>query len=95
MQDALSALDPTIERSFRGSKSTVRAVAFDPSLKQVAAGGDDGVVKVFNFKAELRAFTFKGHTKAITDVQVRWQQWLALKHQFCFLIRDAPAIFHL
>merc|ERR1719499_2082868 len=62
-------LDPKLERSFRGHRGTVNAVAFNPSMKQVASGGADKIVMVWNFKPELRAFKFQGHKNTITGVQ--------------------------
>jgi hypothetical protein len=54
--------DPTLERSFRGHKDAVTAVAFNSNLKQLISGSLDGTVMVWNFKPQLRAFRFAGHT---------------------------------
>lgn len=54
--------DPTLERSFRGHKDAVTSVAFNSNLKQLISGSLDGTVMVWNFKPQLRAFRFAGHT---------------------------------
>lgn len=54
--------DPTLERSFRGHKDAVTSVAFNSNLKQLVSGSLDGAVMVWNFKPQLRAFRFAGHT---------------------------------
>jgi centriolar protein POC1 len=64
-----SLLDPALERSFRGHKNRVNAVSFNPNMKQVASGGEDQIVMVWNFKPQLRAFRFVGHRGAVTSVQ--------------------------
>ena len=60
--------DPYLERSFRGHTGAVTAVAFSPTMRQIASGGEDGVVMVWNFKPQLRAFRFYGHQGAVTSV---------------------------
>ena len=42
------------------------SVSFNPNLKQLASGGEDNLVMVWNFKANLRAFKFQGHTVRTT-----------------------------
>jgi len=54
-------IDPALERSFRGHKGAVNCVAFNPSMKQIASGGADKMVMLWNFKPQLRAFKFAGH----------------------------------
>jgi hypothetical protein len=54
--------DPTLARTFRGHAGRVTAVALDPAMGHVASGGDDAAVMVWNFKPQLRAFKFLGHT---------------------------------
>ena len=54
--------DPVLERSFRGHTKASTSVSFSPDLKQLASGSEDGVVMIWNFKANLRAFRFDGHT---------------------------------
>jgi len=56
-----NASDPTLERSFRGHKAAATSVSFAPSLRQLASGGHDHVVMIWNFKPQLRAFRFMGH----------------------------------
>ncbi|RLM95385.1 hypothetical protein BBI17_006506 [Phytophthora kernoviae] len=53
--------NPSLERTFRGHKSAVTGVNFHPNAQQVASSSLDGVVMVWNFKPQLRAFRFKGH----------------------------------
>lgn len=60
-EDALSGLDPTLERTFRGHSGRVTSLSFNPNMKQVASGSHDGAVMVWNFKPQLRAFRFVGH----------------------------------
>ena len=57
----LQVEDPTLERSFRGHKDAVTSVCFNPNMKQLVSGGLDGMVMVWNFKPQLRAFRFAGH----------------------------------
>jgi WD40 repeat protein len=54
--------DPTLERTFRGHRGAVNALAFNNSMRQLASGGSDNSVMVWNFKPQLRAFRFMGHT---------------------------------
>lgn len=63
-------MDPALERSFRGHKDGVTSVAFNPNMKQLVSGGLDGVVMVWNFKMQMRAFRFVGHTAAVLSVAV-------------------------
>jgi centriolar protein POC1 len=53
--------DPVLERTFRGHKDAVTAVAFKPSMTQLASGSLDHTVMLWNFKASMRAFRFVGH----------------------------------
>jgi WD40 repeat protein len=57
----LQSEDPSLERSFRGHKDAVMSVVFNPNMKQVVSSSLDGVVMVWNFKPQLRAFKFAGH----------------------------------
>ncbi|MES1914144.1 MAG: hypothetical protein MHM6MM_006264 [Cercozoa sp. M6MM] len=74
-QAALAALEPKLQRSFRGHSQAARCVSFNPNLKQIASGGDDGLVMVWNFKPSLRAFKFNGHTAPVTAVQYTDYAW--------------------
>ncbi|KAI9138854.1 WD40-repeat-containing domain protein [Paraphysoderma sedebokerense] len=60
--------DPTLERSFRGHKDTVTCLAFKPSMTQLASGGLDHSVMVWNFKPGLRAYRFVGHKGPVTSI---------------------------
>lgn len=57
----MDAVDPSLERTFRGHKNYVTSVAFSPSLKQIASGSGDNCIMLWNFKPQLRAFRFVGH----------------------------------
>ena len=43
-------MDPEIDRTFRGHRGAVTSVAFNPNQKQVASGGMDGYIMLWNFK---------------------------------------------
>jgi centriolar protein POC1 len=64
-----SSSDPTLERSFRGHRAPATCVSFSPSLRQLASGGQDHQVIVWNFKPQLRAFRFVGHKGVVTSVE--------------------------
>ena len=53
--------DPSLERTFKGHKQYITSVAFSPTLKQLASGGGDNSIMLWNFKPQLRAFRFLGH----------------------------------
>ena len=57
--------DPSLERTFRGHKGSIYALDFNPNMKQLASGSEDGQIMVWNFKPTLRAFKYAGH-KVIT-----------------------------
>lgn len=59
-------VDPSLERTFRGHKSYVTSTAFSPSLRQLASGGADNCIMLWNFKPQLRAFRFIGHKVGYT-----------------------------
>ena len=61
--------DPVLERTFRGHKSYISATCFSPNLKQLASASGDNGIMLWNFKPQLRAFRFNGHTGAVFDVQ--------------------------
>jgi hypothetical protein len=63
------ATDPTLERTFRGHRGAVNALAFNPNTRQLASGGSDNSVMVWNFKPQLRAFRFLGHTVGTSSEQ--------------------------
>jgi centriolar protein POC1 len=62
--------DPALKRSFKGHKEKVCRVAFNPNLKQVVSGSNDGTVMVWNFKSTMRPFRFVGHKGPVYDVKV-------------------------
>ena len=41
---------PQLKRTFRGHKKTVTSLAFNPNMKQLASGSEDGAVMLWNFK---------------------------------------------
>ncbi len=53
--------DPVLERAFRGHKGGVNALVFNPNMRQLVSGGEDGDVLVWHFKPSLRAYRFGGH----------------------------------
>ena len=63
-QGAISE-DPTLERSFRGHKDAVTAVAFNPNMKQLLSASLDMTLMLWNFKPTLRAYRFTGHKAAV------------------------------
>ena len=38
--------DPTLERTFRGHKGAINALDFNPNMKQLASGAEDGQIMV-------------------------------------------------
>jgi centriolar protein POC1 len=54
--------DPTLERTLRGHRGTITALQWNSNGRQLASGGADHTVMVWNFKPQLRAFRFVGHT---------------------------------
>lgn len=59
------ATDPALKRTLRGHRGTITSVAWAPSDRQLASGGADNTVMVWNFspgKPAVRAFRFVGHT---------------------------------
>ena len=63
-----SPVDPSLERSFRGHKDAINSLCFNPNMRQLVSGGNDGCVMVWNFKLQLRAFRFVGHKEAVLSV---------------------------
>lgn len=54
--------NPELVRTFRGSTKTVKAVAINPNGKSVASAGEDGEIKVWQFKSDMRPFRYNCHT---------------------------------
>ena len=61
MASSLCSIDPCLERTFRGHKSYATSVAFNPNMKQLASGGGDNCIMLWNLRPQLRAFRFVGH----------------------------------
>ncbi|OQR91211.1 WD domain-containing protein [Achlya hypogyna] len=61
-------MDPSLQRTFRGHKSGVAALAYGP--KQLVSGSMDCSVMVWHFKPQVRAFRFQGHKGPVFDVSV-------------------------
>ncbi|KRX08439.1 WD40-repeat-containing domain [Pseudocohnilembus persalinus] len=61
--------DPQLVRSFRGHTGAINTATFDPKMRQIATGGDDGLAYVWSFKPNQRPFKFVGHKGAVLDVQ--------------------------
>jgi len=62
--------DPALKRSFKGHKESVNSVVFNPNLKQVVSGSNDGTVMIWNFKALQRPYRFVGHKGPVHSVAV-------------------------
>lgn len=60
--DKMLSADPTLERAFKGHKGPTTCLAWNNNMRQLASGGADGNVMIWNFKPQLRAFKFTGHT---------------------------------
>lgn len=48
--------------TFRGHTDKVTCVTFSPTMKQAVSGGLDNCLMVWNFRPQLRAYRFMGHT---------------------------------
>jgi hypothetical protein len=62
MDSAPAEYDPQLDRSFRGHKGPIHALDFNVNMKQLAGASLDHCVYVWNFRQQLRAFRFTGHT---------------------------------
>lgn len=62
------AIDPAIQRSFKGHRGTITGVAFNPNMRQLATSSTDKAVMLWNFKPQLRAFRFEGHSDEVLSV---------------------------
>ena len=49
---------PSVTRTFRGSRDTITAVAFNPNMKQVVSGSRDAAVMLWSMKPQLRAIVW-------------------------------------
>ena len=50
-----------VRRTFRGHRDCVVSSGFNHNGKQLASGGAEGVVMIWNFSESMRAFRFAGH----------------------------------
>ena len=55
------ASDPTLEQALEGHKGRVNGLQFGPNSMQLASGGEDGVVFLWDFRPGARAFRYVGH----------------------------------
>ena len=60
--------DPSLQRTFAGHRGAVTALACSATSPQLASGGSDNSVMVWNLKPSARAFRFVGHTGPVTSV---------------------------
>lgn len=60
--------DPSLQRTFAGHRGAVTALACSAASPQLASGGADHSVMVWNLKPSARAFRFVGHTAPVTSV---------------------------
>jgi WD40 repeat protein len=59
--DLLELSNPKLERTFKGHKNYVTSVSFSPTQRQLASGGGDYSIMMWNFRPQLRAFRYLGH----------------------------------
>ena len=61
-----------LERAFRGHTGAVNALVFNPNMRQLISGGEDGSLLVWHFKPSLRAYRFTGHKVRAWQTQALW-----------------------
>lgn len=61
--------DPTLERTFRGHRGAINSLSFSADTRQLASGSLDHTVMVWNFRPQLRAYRYVGHTVSATPRQ--------------------------
>lgn len=61
--------DPTLERTFRGHRGAINSLAFSADMRQLASGSLDHTVMVWNFRPQLRAYRYVGHS--VSDPRVK------------------------
>jgi WD40 repeat protein len=54
--------DPALEQTLRGHRGVVNSLAFNCSGSQLASGANDNAVMVWNFRPQMRAYKYLGHT---------------------------------
>lgn len=62
------ASDPSLERTFSGHRQSATSLSWAPNSTQLASGGADGSVVVWNLRAQQRAFKYVGHADAVLSV---------------------------
>jgi WD40 repeat protein len=55
----------TVCSTFRGHTDTITSVCFSPTMRQLVSGSLDNCVMVWNFRPQLRAYRFLGHTVSL------------------------------
>ena len=68
-----------LERAFRGHTGVVNALVFNPNMRQLVSGGEDGSLLVWHFKPSLRAYRFTGHKVRGLHSRRRWVQISCLR----------------
>jgi WD40 repeat protein len=54
--------DPELAQTLRAHKGAICGLAFNANGKQLASGGADNAVMVWNFMPQMRAYKYLGHT---------------------------------
>jgi len=90
MDTAPAEYDPQLDRSFRGHKGPIHALDFNVNMKQLAGASLDHCVYVWNFRQQLRAFRFTGHT-VCTAALSPWLFQCRLLFIFIPFFSTAPA----
>lgn len=60
--------NPELTRTFRGNTKAVKAVAMNPNGKSVASSGDDGEIRVWQFKSDMRPFRYNCHVGPVNSL---------------------------
>lgn len=70
--------DPILEHTLRGHRGPITSLVFNPSSSQLASGGADNTVLVWNFKLNMRTFRFLGHTVSYPFIYIYLQYLLSV-----------------